>query len=269
MAKQKTDSERVVLQMKEQYEAMLSEGKALNARFHVSHEENASLRKECMEFKSARSEMNCSSSEEKDRETERLREAQNRERDAFAAAKACEERARLEVEAARHAAQANEERVRSECMNAHSAALLSEERVKLVCEASIERMRSEFNAELDKRSVGGVSPAGAAPPGFGNVERVYPADDAKSEECSRLHSEIVEMKAAQSKWYEDVRNEMARLDESSKAIVRDSIAQESSILEQRHAAEKEKLNRECIETRELCQNLLANEKGAKGSTQPG
>ena len=57
MAKQKSDSDRVVLQMKEQYEAMLVQGKALNARFHVSHEEHAALRNECMEIKSAKSKL--------------------------------------------------------------------------------------------------------------------------------------------------------------------------------------------------------------------
>ena len=57
MLEQKRESDSVVLQMKEQYEKMLSEGKALNARFHVSHTENAALRKECMEFKSAKSEL--------------------------------------------------------------------------------------------------------------------------------------------------------------------------------------------------------------------
>ena len=105
---------------------MLSEGKALNARYHVSHAENAALRNERIEFKSANIILKSESTACTDRETERLREAQIREREVLFAAKASEDRARFEVEAARHAAQANEERVRSECRNAHSAALLSE-----------------------------------------------------------------------------------------------------------------------------------------------
>ena len=51
------------------------------------------------------------------------------------------------------------------------------------------------------------------------------------------------MKAAQTYWYEDVNTEMARLEASSKSIVHDSIARESAILEQRHAAEKDNLSK--------------------------
>ena len=59
-------------------------------------------------------------------EAERLRETQDRERDILSAAKASEDKARLEVNAARLAAQASEERARSDCRDAHSAACLSE-----------------------------------------------------------------------------------------------------------------------------------------------
>ena len=41
MVKQKSDSDSVVLHMKQQYEKLLSEGKALHARFNVSQEECA------------------------------------------------------------------------------------------------------------------------------------------------------------------------------------------------------------------------------------
>ena len=121
-------------------------------------------------------------------------------------------------------------------------------------------MRSEFMVELERRSVGGVSPTSAAPPGFGNVERVYPADEANSEERDRLRSELVEMKTAQKSWYDDVKTEMARLEASSKSIVHDSIARESAILEQRRAAEQDKLSKECVETREICQCLIEHDK---------
>ena len=121
-------------------------------------------------------------------------------------------------------------------------------------------MRSEFMIELERRSVGGVSPTGAAPPGFGNVERVYPADEANSEECDRLRSELVDMKAAQKSWYDDVNIEMDRLAATSTSIVLDSIARESAVLEQRHAAEQDKLTRECAETRDLCQSLIDNDR---------